>query len=296
MRWKMGSKKTSNSSNNRIFFCFLLPGLLGLLLWYFIPYVLSVIYSFTDTSGEFSGLTNYEAVVKSTSFRTAVENTVAFMLLSVSLNLLIPMGLALLYRQSQKHSFLLLAFLLPLVIPSGAVVYFWRIIFSDFGVINKLLYSAKLETIHFFAEKSVLWVVLLIFLMKNVGFNMVLFVTALGQIPHEIYELAEVEGGSRFFIFRKVTLVYLLPTIFVGLLMSIINSFKSFREIYLLFGSYPSPRVYMLQHYINNLFAAADLQKLSAVSILISVCVVTLISFLYIIQQNKYSAGKVGSK
>lgn len=292
----MGSKKTLNSSQNKIFFCFLLPGLLGLLLWYFIPYILSVIYSFTDASGKFSGLANYAAVVKSSAFRTAVENTVAFMLLSVSLNLLIPLGLALLYRHSQKHNFLLLAFLLPLVIPSSVVVYFWRIIFSDFGVINKLLHSAKLETIHFFAEKSVLWVVLLIFLMKNVGFNMVLFVTALGQIPREIYELAEVEGGSRFFIFRKVTLVYLLPTIFVALLMSIINSFKSFREIYLLFGSYPPSRVYMLQHYINNLFATADLQKLSAVSILISVCVVVLISFLYIVQQKKYFVGKGGSK
>ena len=103
-----------------------------------------------------------------------------------------------------------------------------------------------------------------IFLWKNVSYNIILFWSGLNWIPKTYYEQMALEGAGVFRQFANVTWVYLSPTTFVVLLMSIVNSFKVFKEVYMLYGSYPSPDIYMLQHYMNNQFAAMNMQKLSA--------------------------------
>ncbi|MDO4754451.1 MAG: ABC transporter permease subunit, partial [Bacillota bacterium] len=105
-------------------------------------------------------------------------------------------------------------------------------------------------------------------------------------IPEEYYETARVEGCSRWYTMRRITLTYIVPTAFMTLLMAIINSFKIFREIYLLFGEYPHASVYMIQHYMNNLFSGANLQKLSAASTIISIAVAVVVMSLYIGQRR----------
>jgi multiple sugar transport system permease protein len=129
-------------------------------------------------------------------------------------------------------------------------------------------------------------VIILVFLCKNAGFNMVLFMTGLGRIPREYYEIAEVDGASRWRVLKSVTIVYLTPTMFMVFLMSIINSFKIFREIFLLFGNYPHTAVYMLQHYMNNQFFSAGLQKLSVASTVISIAVAVPVALLFAEQRR----------
>jgi len=266
---------------------FLLPSLLGILIFYLLPYLASFYYAFTSAkTGAFVGLDNYTRILGSASFSIASHNTLLFMLICVPLNIIIPFMLAYAIHKEGKKSFIVLAFMLPLVIPSGATVYFWRVLFGNYGFINKILISNGLETVNFFQSQATLYIVTLVFLMKNIGFNMVLFISGLGYIPKEYYELAKVEGCSKWYIMRRITFVYIVPTAFMTLLMSVINSFKIFREIYLLFGNYPYTSVYMLQHYVNNLFSQAALQSLSALSTMISLIVAVVVIVLYIGQRK----------
>lgn len=271
----------------RVFWFFLLPSLLGMLLFYFIPYLASYYYAMTDvTTGEFVGIENYTAMFSNLSFQLAGRNTLLFMLICVPLNIALPFCLAYLYHTGGKKGIFVLAFMLPLVIPSGATVYFWKVIFGNYGLINKILVSCGLPAISFFQSELTLYVVILVFIFKNIGFNMVLFITGLSYIPEDYYEVARVEGCSRLYTLRRITLVYIVPTAFMTLLMAIINSFKIFREIYLLFGNYPHTSVYMIQHYMNNLFSSAVLQRLSAASTIISVVVALVVMSLYIAQRR----------
>jgi len=237
---------------------FLLPSLLGMLIFYIIPYGASYVNALSDAkTGAFAGLVNFEDVFGSLSFQTAARNTVLFMLICVPINIIVPFMMAYFLharslRSSKRNNLFILAFLLPLVIPSGATVYFWRIMFDDYGFINKILNTLNMETIHFMQSDLSLMVVIVVFMFKNMGYNMVLFISGLGYISKEYYETAEVEGCGAWYTMRRITLVYIVPTAFVTLLMSIVNSFKIFREIFMLFGNYPFPRIYMLQHYMND--------------------------------------------
>lgn len=274
-----------NRLRNRALF-FLLPGLIGMIGLYLLPYLLTYYYAFTDSNGGFVGFEHYQQVMGSSSFLTALGNTTVYMLICIPLNMIVPFLLAQVLHKRKRSKLFSLAFMLPLVIPSGTTVYFWKVLFANHGLVNKLLAALGMETANFLQSESALFVVLLVFLFKNVGFNMVLFLAGLEYIPKEYYETAMLEGCSKWYTMRRITLVYLAPTTFIALLMSTINSFKAFREIYLLFGDYPHASIYMLQHYMNNLFSQAALQKLSAASTLLSLLIVIVVSILFTAQKR----------
>lgn len=264
---------------NRAYLRFLLPSLLGMLAFYLIPYLASFYYATTDAQTKaFVGGANFREVLTSSAFLTAAGNTAVFMAVCVPLNIVLPFALAyILYRRRKSTGLFVTIFMLPLVIPTGATVFFWRVIFDEYGLVNSVLHHFGEAPVHWFQSGAALWVIIIAFLCKNIGFNMVLFLTGLGYIPGEYYEVAAVEGAGGWRTLRSVTLVYLAPTIFMVFLMSVINSFKIFREIFLLFGNYPYQSIYMLQHYMNNQFMAANLQKLSAASTVISLVIAAMV-------------------
>lgn len=277
----------SRFSHNKTFLLFLLPSLAGLLVFYIIPFFSSFYYAVTDTVGGFTGLANFSSTLGSSSFLRAVGNTVFFMLICVPLNMIVPFLIASMLNKRPRHKNLFsLFFMLPLVIPSGATVYFWRVIFGENGVANSLLLNIGQAPLNWFQSPSAFAVIIVAFLFKNIGFNMVLFLAGLEYIPKDYYESASVEGAGRFTMLRKITLVYLMPTSFLVFLMSIINSFKIFREIFLLFGNYPNESIYMLQHYMNNQFFSASLQKLSSAATLISAAIAVVVLLLFRAQKK----------
>ena len=252
---------------------FALPSFVGMLAFYFIPFVLSFYYSIVDNAvlNNFVGFKNYLDTPNSVAFRQAASNTVLFTAICVPLNMVISYLFASILKSVRKGvPILALIFMLPLVIPSGAVVYFWKTVFSANGLINNLLCLVGTYPVNFMQSSLSIGVVMFMFLWKNVGFNMVLFWVGLSRIPPEYYEYAALEGAGRISTFTLVTVPYLSPTTFLVMLMTFINSFKVFREIYLLFGEYPPQYIYMLQHYMNNQFMAANLSKLTSASYIIS--------------------------
>ena len=266
-----------------------LPSLVGLLGFYVIPFVLSISLAVVDNSvlWNFVWMQNFKEVLSSGAFQTALKNTGIFMALCVPLNMVMPLFIALLLNstKSLRTSFGVIA-LIPLVIPTGSTVHFWQSMFGLNGLINSLLFPDN--PVNWLNTDYARWIIVFIFIWKNAGYNMVLFLAGLTSIPKEYYECASLEGAGSMRRFFMITLVYLTPTAFLVLVMSIINSFKSFKEIYLLSGEYPHSSIYMLQHYMNNQFGASNYQKLASASYILSIFIIAMVLGLFL-GQNKAS-------
>jgi len=264
-------------TNNRKIWFFVLPGLVGMTIFFFMPALITLTYALTSADGGFAGVTNFIDVLINPVFQVAVKNSSLFMAVILPLNIIIPFLLASAIRNLHCRNAFAVAFMLPLVIPSGAVIFFWSSLFSDNGAINRILFQAGIDTIPWLMTDWAFWVIVIIFLFRNIGFNMVLFMAGLALIPKDYYEAVRLDGAGAFTVFRNITLVYIMPTVFLAFMMSIINSFRIFKEIYLLFGTYPHQSVYMLQHFMNNQFINANMQRLSVTAISLSVAIIILV-------------------
>ena len=170
------------------------------------------------------------------------------------------------------------------MVPVASIVLIWQVLFHYNGVINEFLLNFGIEKIDWFKSKYAMVAIVPLYLWKNLGYNMILFMAALGNIPKDIIEVAQLESASNWQIFWKIKIRYLSPTILFVTIMSIISSFKVFREVYLLTGDYPYDSLYMLQHYMNNMFRNLDYQKLSAAAIVMSLVMIVLIGALFLIE------------
>ena len=174
----------------------------------------------------------------------------------------------------------------PMMVPVASVVLIWQVIFANNGAMNDFLALFGVERIDWLKSSQAQIVVVTMYLWKNIGYNMILFMAGLANIPRELIEVADIDGATPWFKFQNITLRYLSPTILFVTILSLINSFKVFREVYLLTGEYPVESLYMLQHFMNNTFKALDYQKLSAAAVLMSVVMVGIIALLFIFEDK----------
>ncbi|OZB92375.1 carbohydrate ABC transporter permease [Paenibacillus sp. XY044] len=267
---------------------FLAPSLIGFALFYLIPFAMGVMYSFQDSTigGRFVGLDNYEAVLGSSSFRKAAVNTLLFTGISVPLIVLLSLLFAhLLNQRLFMRNWLQTAFVLPLVVPVASIVMTWQILFDWNGTVNVWLQHWHAGRVDWMKSDWSMMVLIVVYVWKNVGYNIILFLAGLQSIPKDYYETAAIEGAGRLYRWIHITWVYLTPTTFFVVLMSIINSFKVFRETYLIAGDYPHDRIYMLQHYMNNMFLSLDVQKLTAAAALMVCGILLLVSAMLMIER-----------
>ena len=211
-----------------------------------------------------------------------------FSLIAVPLAVILGMMLAFLLdagipMRSQLRS----AFLTPLMVPIASIVLIFQVLFDYNGVVNEVIMKYGAPRVDWLKSSAGIFVVIILFLWKNLGYNMILFLSAMGNIPKDVIEVAQLDGASRFQIFWHVKLRYLSPMVVFTTILSIINSFKVFREVYLLTGEYPFGALYMLQHYMNNTFASADYQKLSTAAIYISFVMIIIIGMMFFVE-NRY--------
>jgi len=264
-------------------FFFILPGLLGFCIFFIFPFGLSLVYAFMDkpVNGSFAGFSNFASLFANRAYLRGLMNTIRFIGISVPLNLLLSLAAAILVNKIIKgRDWFSLFFLIPLVIPSGSMVFFWKTLFSYDGALNGLLNSFGIAKVNFLDSILALPVMILIFLWKNIGFNMILFLAGLSNIPKDYYEAAWIDNARPFQVFKHITLPCLLPVTIVALIMSIINSFKIFREIFLITGSYPHESIYTLQHFMNNMFASLNYPRLTSATALLVLAMVVFTQFL----------------
>ena len=273
-------KKTGFFSSG---FVFILPGLIGFFVFFIIPFGLSLAYAFMDkpVNGNFTGLTNFISLLKNRAYLRGLSNTARFIGISVPLNIILSLTAAILVNKIVKgRDWFSLIFLIPLVIPSGSMVFFWKTLFSYDGALNGLLNRYGAAKMNFLDSALALPVMIIIFLWKNTGYNMILFLAGLSNIPKDYYEAAWMDNASAFQVFAHITLPCLMPATIVALIMSIINSFKIFREVYLITGNYPHDSIYTLQHFMNNMFASLNYPRLTSATALLVLVMVLFTQFL----------------
>ncbi len=265
-------------------YAFSFPYLSGFLVLFVIPSLISIYYCFTSGVGEirFAGLENFKSLVKSSSYILAVKNTLIFNTVSVPLIIILSFLTALLLNKALKGMrYFRMFFLMPLVIPIASVIMVWQITFSGSGVLNGVLSFFDIKTVDWMNTDWSMVVLIVLYVWKNCGYNIILFTAGLNSIPREYYESASIDGAGGFVRMRKITLPLIVPTLFFVFIVSIINSFKVFREAYMLGGDYPNLRIYMLQHFMNNNFHNLNYQRLSTASLLMGIFVVLLVYVLY---------------
>ena len=268
--------------------CFSGPSFLGMLIFFVAPFCVVIYYSFIAGALDhsFVGLKNYIAVWNNGAFQISVKNTAVFSGLSVPLAVVLALVLALMLEcripfKSQFRTF----FLSPMMVPVASIILVWQVLFHSNGVVNEFLSVFGVKAIDWLKSDYCMVVIVLLFLWKNLGYNMILFMAALNNIPKELLEVAEVEGASKAYQFFHIKLRYLSPTVLFVTILSIINSFKVFREIYLLSGDYPYEGLYMLQHFMNNMYNKnLDYQRLSASAIMLAIVIIALIALLFAIE------------
>ena len=264
--------------------CFLAPSFLGVAVFFIVPFCVVVYYSVIDGVGSrnFVFLDNFIKLFNNSAFILAAKNTLNFSAVAVPLAVVLSIMLALLLEaripgKSQFRTF----FLSPMMVPVASVVLIWQVLFNYNGTVNEFLQLFGADKIDWLQSEYSQVVVIILFLWKNLGYFMILFMAALANIPKELLEVADVEGAGELYKFFAIKLRYLSPTVLFVTILSLINSFKVFREVYLLTGDYPYETLYMLQHFMNNTFNSLDYQKLSAAAVVMALVMVVIIAVLF---------------
>ena len=262
-------------------YAFLLPSLAGTTIFILLPSLDTLRRSFTAPSGGFGGLFNYWSVLGNEAFRMAAFNTAKFMAACVPILLLVSLVLALLLQgKAGQNPSLRACFLLPMAIPVSSVALLWQLFFSNNGALNGILVTLNAGVQDWMNTGSAFWVLVGSYIWRNIGYDMVLLLAALSNIPQSLYEASEVDGASSVRKFASITLPQLGPSLYVVTVLSMLNTFKVYREAYLAAGNYPHDSIYLLQHLYNNWFTKLELDKLSTAAVLTSIVICALILLL----------------
>ena len=267
----------------------LAPSFLGVAMFYIVPFLVIVYYSVIDNPirHNFVFLDNFFNLFQNQAFRVAASNTLTFSLFAVPLAVVLSLLIALMLEaRIPLKSYFRTFFLSPLMVPVASVVLIWQVLFHPNGAVNEFIMLFGADRIDWMQSQHSQLVVVILFLWKNLGFFMILFMAALSNIPRELLETADVEGAGPIRKLFYIKLRYLSPTLLFVTILSLINSFKVFREVYLLTGDYPYGDLYMLQHFMNNIFRSLDYQRLAAAAVVMTIAMVTIIAILFIAENR----------
>jgi multiple sugar transport system permease protein len=212
------------------------------------------------TDGGFRGLGNYGELLSDADFWSAMWHTLLFTLLSTPPLVLLAMGLAMLVDRALPAQWLFrLAFFAPYVLPVSVVVLLFNWMFQPgFGLINGTLTWLGLSEVNWLgSEGTAMFSVVILTTWWTLGFNFVLYIAALQDIPKEIYEAARMDGATTWQQVRRITIPMLAPTTMLVVVLQIIASLKVFDQIYLLLQGGPN---YSTRPAVQYIFESAFTQ------------------------------------
>ena len=273
----------------RLVLPFILPGLLGILMFYVIPFFWGIWYSVTDGSfqNSFVGFQNYLNVWQNPMFQLGLKNTMELSLIcSPSLFLLAFVISVALNRLSPAGGFFRNSVLLPYLMPSSAVLIIWLLWFDYGGPVNRLITALGGTRVFWLQGAELRLPVILLFLWKNLGFCVVIFLAALQAIPESLYEYAILEGASFPRQAFSITLPLIVPSAFLVFILCWVNAFRIFKEVYFIGGAYPDEALYTLQNYMNNMYGKLNYQNVTTAAYSFAVIVFALFGLLFFLQQR----------
>ncbi|MDE6749756.1 MAG: sugar ABC transporter permease [Lachnospiraceae bacterium] len=260
---------------NRVFFIFMAPSFIGVVIFVLVPFLDVLKRSFTTAvTGQYIGMQNYRTIFANQAFRLAVKNTFRFTAVCIPLLVVIGLIIALPLSKLKSAGVIKSLYLFPLAMPTATIVLVWKMFFYRQGFLNLFLtrlgeWSGLWGEIHtdYLGSSAALWVLVFSYVWKNTGYTVVLWLAGILGIPNELIEAARVDGASGIQCFFKIMLPNLLGSLYTIVILSFLNSFKIYREAYLVAGSYPQQDIYLLQHLFNNWFVGLDFDKMAAAAV-----------------------------
>ncbi len=243
--------------NKRLGFLFVLPFVLGVLMFKLFPFVMSFALSFTEydvmSPPVWIGVGNYEQMLtKDPLFTKSLGVTLFFVLMAVPLRVGFALFIAhVLNFKLRGINFFRSAFYLPSILGGSiAAAVLWRFLFAQQGLVNIVLMKIGLEPISWLADEHYsIWTVILLFTWQF-GSAMVIFLAALQNVPLSLYEAAEIDGASKTQQFFRITVPLITPVIFFNLIMQMVHAFQEFNGPYMITEGGPLHSTYLLSLYI----------------------------------------------
>jgi len=238
----MQASRALTRRNRLIGYAFLLPNILGFLIFICFPVIASFLMSFTEWNGfgdiAFTGLDNYKRLIADESFRVSLTNSLIMMVVTVPLTLMLAILAAVALNKGIKGlKIFRTAIFLPHITATIAVAVVWQLLFNPtMGPINGVLRSIGIDNppTWLASPQWALFSVIIVSVWQHIGYYMVLYLAGLQGIPKDLYEAAEIDGAGKLAQLVKITVPMLSPVIFFTVIMGIINSFKVFDLIFLL--------------------------------------------------------------
>ena len=247
----------------------ILPSFLGVSVLYLLPYLDVFRRSFIGAVDEqFAGLNNYRNVLGNTAFLLALKNTLRFTLVCIPILILASLLCAILLSGSKYGGIIKSAFLMPMALPAVSVALLWRLLFHSQGLANQWMGRLGMEGSDWMDTGKAFWILVASYIWRNLGYDIILWMAGLSGISESIYEAARVDGAGEWQCFLRITLPNLKSSLYTITVLSFLNSFKVFREAYLVAGNYPHESIYMTQHLFNNWFQSFSFDKLSAAAVM----------------------------
>ena len=271
---------------NKALWLFLLPPLIGLLVFYMAPFFGGIYYSVTDGSykNAFVGLQYYIDIWQNEMFLLGLKNTLTLSLLCAPTVWVLAFVIAsLLNRLRPGGALLRNSILLPYLMPASAMLLVWLLFFDYGGTLNRIIHLLGMERVAWLQGAALRIPVVVLFVWKNLGFAVILFLSALQAVPEPLYEYARLEGAGFFRQAFSITLPLIMPTAVLVIIIEWISAFKIFREVYFIGGAYPDEAVYTLQNYMNNMYNRLNYQNVTTAAYSFALIVFVLFGVLFLL-------------
>ncbi|MBN1190573.1 MAG: sugar ABC transporter permease [Dehalococcoidales bacterium] len=277
---------------------FILPTLILWLVWDMWPFIYSIYLSFTswDLMGakNFVGIDNYRALAGDPLFWKSLRNTLLWLVFTVPLGVILSLALALAINSTNRlKEFLRVTYFLPVITPIAAVSLVWSYLYQpNFGFFNLILSLMGINGPDWLLDPNTALIsVGIMSLWHRVGFNMVVYLAALQTIPQSYYEAASIDGASVWRKIRSITLPMLKPVTLFVIIMSSIQAFGSFTEIYIMTEGGPMRATTFLSYYLYELgFTKLQMGYASSIAIILFVLMFGLTMFLFYLMNRRSTA------
>jgi raffinose/stachyose/melibiose transport system permease protein len=260
------------------------------------PSLASIFYSFTDYSGlgegiGFVGLDNYASTLEDDQASASLRNTVVLTVVTVVVQNLIGLVLAIaLHRKFRGRALLRAVFFAPVILSPVVIGYLWQYIYSPNGGINRVLETAGLDglTQIWLGDPGLaLWAIAGVVVWQYVGFSMVIFAAGLQSVPDELLEAAEIDGAGPWRRFRDVTLPLLAPAITINLALSLINGLRIFDQVLAMTGGGPGYATETVSTVIYKEFASGSFAYSTALAVELTAVIIVLSAIQVVILRRR---------
>ena len=245
---RVGTKPRKRPSDARTALFFLLPNAVGFLVFTIVPVLASLVlslYSWPLTGkATFTGLENYILLLtKDTTFHSAVYNTLYFVAAYVPLNIAVALGVAVwLQGYGRGRRLLRVVFFVPVLTPLVADAVVWSLLYTNRnGLIDSVIHGVfGVQGPEWLSDpKWAMPAIVIMSVWQGFGYNMLLFTAGIHAVPQTYYDAGRVDGASKWRLFRSITIPLISPSLFFGIMLTVITSFQVFTQVYVLTNGGP---------------------------------------------------------